>query len=119
MVSLREKYESYNDDIHLDATCDREYYAGKVNATIEIDKLLDKCKDEGELVGEITKLKQASEASRDSGVDGEAWAYYDGEVAGYREVLDIITDIIREEKDYEETSAWNDKERRLNESQRS
>ena len=91
-MKLREKYESYNDDIHLDATCDREYYNGKVNATVEIDKLLDKCKSERELVDEIEELKKASEASRDSGVDGEAWAYYDGEVAGYREMLGAINE---------------------------
>ena len=89
-MTLRERYESYNDEIHLDATCDREYYNGKVNATIEIDKLFDKCSTKEELVGAITELKEASEASRDSGVDGEAWAWYDGEVAGYREMLGEI-----------------------------
>lgn len=41
----------------------------------------------------MLSAKQTSEASRDAGVNGEAWAWYDGEVAGYREMINELDEM--------------------------
>lgn len=110
-TSLRDKFEGYNDDIHSEAYQSHQFYAGKVDASIDIDKLLDICKDSEELLSEITDLKHTTEASRDSSGADDGYAYYDGEVEAHTEMANTIKDDIQAQIDYEETSIWNDKEK--------
>lgn len=88
---MRDKYEDINDRIWLDAKCDEAYYNGKIVGSMDIDNLLDECKTEQELREKILDLKHTAEASRDASED-EGFAYYDGEVAAYRELLGEMGD---------------------------
>lgn len=85
---MRDKYEHFNDNLWLDAKCDEAYYSGKVAGAVEIDKLFDVCKTEDELREKLEDQKHTAESSRDADGDGEGFAYYDGVVATYRELLE-------------------------------
>lgn len=87
---MRDEYEHFNDNMWVDAKCDQAYYSGKIEATHEIDTLLDTCKTKQEFIKQLEEKQRTAEASRDADCDGEGWAYYDGVVAGYREMLEEI-----------------------------
>ena len=89
----REDIQSRNDNLWLDALCDKSYYAGKENAHTEINKMIDRFTTPEKLRAEMLSAKQTSEASRDAGVDGEDWAWYDGEVRGYSEMIDELDEV--------------------------
>lgn len=89
---MRDKYEHFNDNMWLDAKCDEAYYNGKIEGCVEIDKLLDECHTEEEFINKLTDKQHTAEASRDADGDGDGFAYYDGVVASYREMLEEIED---------------------------
>ena len=90
---VREDIQSRNDSLWLDDMCDRSYYAGKENAHTEINKMIEHFTTPEKLRAEMLSAKQTSEASRDASVEGEAWAWYDGEVAGYREMINELDEM--------------------------
>lgn len=85
--SLRKKYEQFNDDMWLDAKCDEAYYSGKMAGCGEIDNIFDEDLLDKEFIKRLDDGKHTAEANRDAGCDGEEYAYYDGVVAAYRELL--------------------------------
>lgn len=88
MSSLRKKYEEFNDNMWLDAKCDEAYYSGKMAGCGEIDNIFDEDLLDPEFIKKLQDGKHTAEASRDSAGGGEDFAYYDGVVAAYRELLE-------------------------------
>ena len=87
MKTMRDKYEHFNDNLWLDATHERAYYNGKVQASLNIDKWLGTFDNDNALRSNIIDAMHTEEAHRDV-EEGESYAEYDGMVAGYREMLE-------------------------------